>query len=74
MDYVQLHISWHNKVDVLALLTSFGHEMISTTPKSLIIGYFFQLHSLLISLRKIFEFFIYLGKYGLCTIVHIMTQ
>ena len=35
---------------------------------------YFPLHTFLKNLRKTFELFIYLGKYGLCTIAHIMTQ
>ena len=34
----------------------------------------FQLHTLLTSLRKSFEFFIYWGKYELCTTLPIKTQ
>ena len=40
VNYVQLHRSWLNKVDVLTSPTSFSHEMGSINQENLIVGYF----------------------------------
>ena len=46
MDYVQMYISWLNKVDKLTLLTSFSHKMASINGKNLIVGYLFSITQL----------------------------
>ena len=46
MDYVQMYISWLNKVDKLTLLTSFSHKMASINRKNLIVGYLFSITQL----------------------------
>ena len=43
MDYVQLYISWLNKMNMLNSLISFSHEMTSVNRKNLIVGYLFSI-------------------------------
>ena len=74
MDHVQLYISWLNKVDVLTSCIPFSHEMTPTVKTNLIAGYFFSITHTFDKRKEYLWIFFYLGKYELCTTVHIMTQ
>ena len=60
MDYVQLYISWLNKMDMLNSLISFSHEMTSVNRKNLIVGYLFSITHFFDKFKENFWIFLFI--------------